>query len=370
MSFFGTILTTLVTIQTMYVFIRIYSLPVRKKFISDKMFIITAFLLWLLYFFSRLLGGHETTAEIILEFAGMHWMGIVFLLAAGFFIADLLTGFGFFIKRSVPSIRSSALIIGILLVIIAHIQGIRSPVGIKYDVFIGDLQENLEGTTIAVLSDFHAGEMMINSRWINNCINITSGYKPDIIVLVGDIFERASEPDDMIPVMLKLEAPMGIFAVRGNHDSLRSGRRDVFGEIMDGAGIRVLSNEWSEIADGLIVAGVEDLTYSRRRNGDCMQNIESALLDRPEGITLFLSHTPWLTDIVANHGVDLMISGHTHDGQIWPFNYLVKSVYPHISGKYKIDGLTLIVSRGTGTWGPRMRLWNPGEISIITLHKK
>ena len=66
----------------------------------------------------------------------------------------------------------------------------------------------------------------------------------------------------------------------------------------------------------------------------------------------------------------LLLSGHTHDGQIWPFTYLVRMVYPYVAGQYQIHDMTLIVTRGTGTWGPRMRLWKPGEISLITLRKQ
>jgi hypothetical protein len=69
----------------------------------------------------------------------------------------------------------------------------------------------------------------------------------------------------------------------------------------------------------------------------------------------------------ASKKFDLMLSGHTHNGQLWPFNYLVKTRYKYLSGLYKINNMNLYVSRGTGTWGPRMRLWKPGEISVFIL---
>jgi predicted MPP superfamily phosphohydrolase len=69
----------------------------------------------------------------------------------------------------------------------------------------------------------------------------------------------------------------------------------------------------------------------------------------------------------ARAGVNLMLAGHTHGGQIWPFNYLVRLFYPLIGGQYEVGKMPVIVSRGTGTWGPRMRLWRPGEILRITL---
>ena len=72
----------------------------------------------------------------------------------------------------------------------------------------------------------------------------------------------------------------------------------------------------------------------------------------------------------ASNGVGLMLCGHTHNGQIWPFNYLVKMRFPLLTGRYDVNGMTVIVSRGAGTWGPRMRLWQPGEILRITLRAK
>ena len=80
-----------------------------------------------------------------------------------------------------------------------------------------------------------------------------------------------------------------------------------------------------------------------------------------------MSHKPWQVGMAAGSGVDLMLAGHTHGGQIWPFGYLVKLFFPQLVGRYQVDGMTLLVGRGTGTWGPRMRLWSRGEILRVRL---
>ena len=92
-----------------------------------------------------------------------------------------------------------------------------------------------------------------------------------------------------------------------------------------------------------------------------------ALAGVTPGATILLSHTPWQAEKAARAGVGLMLSGHTHGGQIWPFGYLVRRVYPLLAGQYDVDGMAVIVCRGTGTWGPPMRLWPPGEILRVTL---
>jgi predicted MPP superfamily phosphohydrolase len=297
----------------------------------------------------------------------MHWMGSVFLIAVGFFIADLVCGFGFLFRKTAVRIRTLGLAFGLILVFIAHVQGLRPPVIETREVVIHGLPADLDGTTVAMMADLHIGEILVGSRWLNARIDQVQAFQPDLIVLAGDLFERSSDPTIMVPVMQRLSAPLGVYAVRGNHDALRPDRRDVTGEILAGAEIRLLSNEWINLTDNLVLAGIDDLTSSRRRPGEGKANLDRALTNLPENPTILLSHTPWMTGRAAEAGVDMMLSGHTHNGQIWPFNYLVRTRYPFIRGRYDIAGMTLIVSRGTGTWGPRMRLWTAGEISLITL---
>ena len=132
------------------------------------------------------------------------------------------------------------------------------------------------------------------------------------------------------------------------------------------ASFKLLRNGWAEVRPGLVLAGVDDLT-ARRRNGQVGDPISQALVGCPPGATILLSHTPWQAERAAKARVGLMLSGHTHGGQIWPFDYLVRSRYPLLEGLYEVDGMTVIVCRGTGTWGPRMRLWRPSEILRVTL---
>jgi uncharacterized protein len=358
-----------VTLLHLYVFLRLKSLPLFSRQSNRRVFIGAGVPLWLVFILGRAYGGHEygfLTAA--LEVAAMHWMGSLFLIGVGLFIADLVCGFGFlFPKEASIRIRTLGMACGLTLVFIAHVQGLRPPVIETHEVFIKGLAPDLDGTTVAVMADLHAGEMMVGTRWLNARIDQVLGLEPDCIVLVGDLFERGSDPKEMVPVMRRLSAPMGVWAVRGNHDALRSGRRDVTGEILTDAGIRLVSNEWVEMTDGLVLAGIDDLTSSSRRPGEGIVNFDRALANRPAGSTLFLSHTPWMIDRAAAAGVDVMLSGHTHNGQIWPFHYLVRTRYPFVGGRYDIKDMTLIVSRGTGTWGPRMRLWASSEISLITL---
>jgi len=136
--------------------------------------------------------------------------------------------------------------------------------------------------------------------------------------------------------------------------------------VMESAGFTVLRDRTEELAPGLVVAGVDDLT-ARQQFGDGTANVAGVLEDRPRGAVILLSHSPLEAQQSALAGAGLMLCGHTHAGQIWPFNYVVQLRYPLLAGRYDVERMPVIVCRGTGTWGPPMRLWRPSEMLRITL---
>lgn len=250
---------------------------------------------------------------------------------------------------------------------LALFQGLRTPVVNNYNVYLENLPQKMDGMVIIGLSDLHLGSL-VGAEWLNKLVTKVQEQQADLIVLLGDIFEgRSRSHEQLQPALNRISAPLGVWAVSGNHDSFRRNSAGI--TMMKKAGFQILRNSWQEIIPGLVIAGVDNLS-DRNRNDSGNSQISRALDGRPPGATIFLSHKPILTNTAANAGADLMLSGHTHGGQIWPFGYLVKQAYPLLTGRFEIDNMTLIVSRGAGTWGPRMRLWQPGEILRITLHRK
>jgi len=254
------------------------------------------------------------------------------------------------------------LVIGIILCALATVQGMRAPVVVKHSIAIENLPPALDGTTIVAVSDLHLGAL-INSVWLQNRLQQIAELSPDMVVFVGDIFDTSGQQAQPFTKLLRtIQAPLGVWAVNGNHEFYASGRIELFGA----ANIRLLQNSWSTVAPGLTLAGVDDLSIARRQHQD--QNIlATTLAERPQQCTILLSHSPLLIEQAADRDVDLIISGHTHNGQIWPFNYLVAQRYPYMHGLYRIGNTQLLVGAGTGTWGPRMRLWQPAEIIQIIL---
>ena len=182
--------------------------------------------------------------------------------------------------------------------------------------------------------------------------------------MAGDIVEGHGPPSsDLMAPWRRLAPSLGVWAVLGNHEYYGG----IDPRLFDSAGIRLLRDAWAEVRPGLVLAGVDDLTIRYRRGRQQGDPVATALADRPAGATILLSHTPWGAESAARAGVGLMLCGHTHAGQIWPFGYLVRRYYPLFEGPYTVGRMRVIVCRGTGTWGPRMRLWRPGAILHVTL---
>ena len=362
---FGTILLSIVTLLHVYVFWRVSSVPFIHQHVPRLILIAIAVVLWAGFYFGRVFGhGRSGTLATMLEIFGMHWMAVLFLIFVCFLSVDIITVFGFILPRLAPSLRGLALIAGGILSAVALFQGMRSPVIQEYEVTVPGLSDSLDGTVIVGLSDTHLGSI-IGEKWLERRIAQVQDQKADMIVMLGDVFEGHGPPREaFLTSMKRLSAPMGVWAVNGNHE--RYGRDGSNTSVLSLAGFHVLNNTSVVIRPGLVLAGVDDLTFRRRRGGGT-DIVKEALTNRPPGATIFLSHSPLHVEEAAEMGVNLMLSGHTHGGQIWPFSYVVRRVYPYFQGRYEINGMTLIVCRGTGTWGPRMRLWRPGEILRITL---
>ena len=362
---FGFVLISAITLMHIYVFWRAASVPVLKRHVSRKLLIGAGLLLWAGFYSGRVYGHHGTGPFAkALELLGMNWMAVLFLVFVCLLAMDIATGFGFLMPRLAPSLRGTALVAGLVLSLIALFQGLRPPVVQSYEVYLSGLTDEMDGTVLVAMSDLHLGNLL-DERWLEARVAQVQAQQPDLVVLLGDIFEGHGKPQgELLSVLRRLSAPLGVWVVPGNHEFHH--RHNGSELAIEAAGFQLMRNRWVEVRPGLVMAGIDDLT-AIRRSGQGGDPISKALAGRPPGATILLSHTPWQADKAEKAGVSLMLSGHTHGGQIWPFDYVVKRAYPLLEGRYEVEGMTLIVCRGTGTWGPRMRLWSPSEILRLEL---
>lgn len=345
---FGTVLTLVIGLMHLYLFWRI-------RLLRTGAVLLVLFVLGRI--FRRVL---PAPFDVPLGYFTMNWMGIVFLLFSLFLIVDLLTGFGRFVpSRFRSQVRHGALAAGLALVGLAFFQGLRPPAVINHQVTLPHLPKELSGTVIVAVSDVHLGPFL-GERWLAKRVRDIQAQNPDLVVFLGDVIDgRGGRPHEWPPVMRQLKAPLGVWGVVGNHE-----RGDYGAKIMSDGGMRLLRGASAEAAPGLVLAGVD---WPRGTPAENEQALVNALDKKPAGAAIFLTHEPTNAERAAKNGFGLMLAGHTHGGQVWPFNYLVRTRYKFVYGRYQEGPMTVIVTRGIGTWGPRMRLWRRGELVRIIL---
>ena len=362
---FGTVLTALFSLLLAYVCWRVATVPALARRLPHRAIVGIGGVLWGIFLLGRFWGhGGVGPVAAAVEFLGMALLGWVFLVFLVLFTVDLVTVFGRLLPRWAPSLRGGALVVGTLLAGVAMVQAMRAPEVVTHEVVLPGLPAALDGTVLVAVSDAHLGTQL-GARWFTARLQEIEALRPDLVVFLGDMFEGHGDPLDDVPGLRALEPPLGKWFVEGNHDTSRPDREDR-SVILEAAGFRRLAGGWALPAPGLVLAGVKDLTHHRRRARDG-DPLAEALAGRPPGATVLLSHSPLRMEQAAQAGVELMLSGHTHAGQIWPFGVLVRTVYPLLDGRHDVDGLTVIISRGAGTWGPRMRLWRRGDILKVVL---
>jgi uncharacterized protein len=188
---------------------------------------------------------------------------------------------------------------------------------------------------------------------------------PDLVAITGDLVDGSVEKlrEHVAPLAQLAQARHGVFFVTGNHEYY-SGVEEWF-RYLPSLGIRPLDNERVEIAPGLDLAGIHDPTG---RGGAYGPDLPRALAGRdPSRPVVLLAHQPRQFAEAARSGVALTLSGHTHGGQIWPFSWLVALAQPYLAGLHRRGDSQLYVSRGTGFWGPPLRVFAPPEITLLKL---
>jgi predicted MPP superfamily phosphohydrolase len=363
---FGVVLTLAVSLMQVYVFGRAWSLPVVRRRLSRRQFLLAAVSTWSVVVLDRALNADTLgLAGTLLDVLAMVWPGTLFLTSCCLLAVDLVTAGGWLLTRWIPALRAVALMAGALLTGISLLQGFREPAITEYVVELSDLPATLDGTVIVALSDLHLGSLL-GEDWLSGRVAQVQALRPDVVVVLGDVFEGHGAPaQELTGGLRRLSAPLGVWSVLGNHEFYGAGAGAP--ALFAAAGLRLLRNNWVALRPGLVLAGLEqpgDGIHSAASSSD-----SSHFADRPSGALILLSHAPPSSGQARASGADLVICGHTHGGQVWPFGYLVRQRFAMLAGEYHEGGTTVIVSRGTGFWGPPMRLWQRGEILRITLRR-
>ncbi len=258
----------------------------------------------------------------------------------------------------------------------AAVQGATGePHVVEVPVRLDRLPRPLSGFTLAQISDLHVGPT-IGEKHVKRVVDMTNALHPDAVVITGDLVD-ASVPELRAATqhLARLSAPQGVYFVTGNHEYY-AGYGPWAAELRR-YGIHLLGNSRVTLGDrgpggaSFDLAGVDDWSVARGLDGH-WPALEEALDGRdPDRSLVLLAHQPRGVEEAAAAGVELQLSGHTHGGQLFPWNLVVAAVYPFYRGLYHVErdghAAHVYVSCGTGYWGPPMRLGAPAEVTKIVL---
>jgi predicted MPP superfamily phosphohydrolase len=226
----------------------------------------------------------------------------------------------------------------------------------------------LGGFKVVQITDLHIGPTL-GKTWLEDVVARVNAQDPDIVAITGDLVDGSvADLSEHTAPLAKLRAKHGVFFVTGNHEYY-SGADEWIAHLRT-MGIQVLRNQHVTIGEGddvFHLAGVDDFASGRWPGHG--PDLAGALAGRDESrAVVLLAHQPKQIFEAVKQGVGLQISGHTHGGQIYPWGYMVKLDQPYLAGLDRRGDTQIYTSRGTGYWGPPMRVLVPSEISVIELH--
>lgn len=315
-----------------------------------------------------------TWATRVLYWVSMLWLGAFGVLLTVTLGADLLGGVWSLLGSPPEALvlaRGKALgVVGLAVPALAYAfvtaRG-RARVE-RLTVPVATLGPGLDGLKVVQISDIHIGPTL-DGRWLRRVVEQVNALKPDVIAVTGDLVDgTVSALRDEVAPLAGLSAPLGVYYVTGNHEYFHGG--PAWAAEVARLGLTVLQNAHRVVERGgsrLTVAGVTDFDGGRLSPAHASRP-DLALAGAPEGVPrLLLAHQPRTAELARGLGVDLQLSGHTHGGQIFPFMFFVKLQQPVIQGLATIAGVRVYTNRGTGYWGPPLRLGPAPEITELTL---
>ncbi len=314
----------------------------------------------------------------ILVWVGSFWIAIMFYTLLCLVLIDffrLIDNFFPFFPSAFKTNpektkRTLALIISVFVFIVVTAGFINTKIiNIrKYHLTINKAAGNLNTLNIVMASDLHLGTIY-GKQFAYKIAWMINELKPDIILLAGDIIDEDIEPvlvDNVGDALLKLNAKYGVYGITGNHEYIGGVKEAV--EYLTAHNVKMLRDTSVFIGNSFYIVGREDLAikqFSEFKRKPLNEIVKDVDFTKP---VIMMDHQPFNLEQAQQNGIDLQLSGHTHNGQLWPVNYIVDKIYEVAWGYRLINKTHYYVSCGVGGWGPPVRTGSRPEIVNIKLH--
>lgn len=371
---FFTIVLTIYSSVNIYIFLKgSSSVPAFGR--NRAIYLISFLILSFSFIAGKILEARNSTVlSDILNIVGGFWMafmlyGFIFLII-GDLLSILLRSTGVLNETSFPVWRKwyyiSVLILSIVLIAAGFINALVPRIQ-RYEISIAKSAGEIREMKIAAVSDIHLGSI-IRKRSIKQLSEMLKSLEPDIVLLLGDIVDGEIGPvlrDDLLQYFHCPACRAGLWAITGNHEFIGGAQQTI--PYIESKGIRLLNDTIVTLEGGIQLVGRLDRDSRRfygKERKKLSEIMSSADLSKP---VILLDHQPFDLDEARKNGVDLQLSGHTHNGQMWPLNLLTRKIYELSHGYMKKGDTHYIVSSGFGVWGPRVRLGSRPEVLLVTL---
>lgn len=374
MIIFFSIALTIYSLINIYIFFKGYNaIPGLQHY--RLLYSLTFFLLAVIFIAAKILESkHSSVISDVLNILGGFWLAFMVYGFLFFLISDILLLIlripGIISGENILLFRKWSLIITVVfssLLIIGGFINAIIPVIKEYDITINKPAGAIKTFRIAAVSDIHLGSI-IRKRSIKKLSGMLKGMNPDIVLLLGDIVDGEIGPvlrGDLLQYFTWPKCNDGLFAITGNHEFIGGANRTI--PYIESKGIRVLKDEMVTLEGGIQLIGRIDRDsfrfYGKERLslGELMKHADNT---KP---VILLDHQPFHLDESAKYGIDLQLSGHTHNGQMWPLNYVTSWIYELSYGYLRKGNTQFIVSSGYGLWGPRVRSGSRSEVLLINI---
>jgi predicted MPP superfamily phosphohydrolase len=317
---------------------------------------------------------HSSVLTDILNILGGFWLAIMLYGFIFFVLSDIiyliLKLTGLMNPQNALTYRKWAFIFtfstSLVLIIAGFINAVIPSVK-EYRININKPAGEVKSLRIAAVSDIHLGSV-IRKRSMRKLSSILEELKPDLVLLLGDIVDGEIGPvlrGDLLSYFTSPHSKYGMLAISGNHEFIGGAKKTI--PYIESKGIRMLKDEMVTLDGNIQVIGRNDISsesFYRQKRKTLDELLSKADSTKP---IILLDHQPSHLDDVARHNVDLQLSGHTHNGQMWPLNYITRAIFELSYGYMAKGNSQFIVSSGFGLWGPRVRLGSRSEVLLINV---